>query len=45
MAAKNAGYFDVEVDARDHLIYIRTDNMETDMSMDNNGHLIVEIGD
>lgn len=43
MAAKNAGYFDVEVDARGRLIYKRTDQVNTDLSMDTNGHLIVEI--
>jgi hypothetical protein len=44
MAAKNAGYFDVEIDARGHLIYTRTDNMAMDLSVDNRGHLIIEIG-
>ena len=43
MAAANAGYFDVEVDARGRLIYKRTDQVNTDLSMDTNGHLIVEI--
>jgi len=44
MAAKNAGYFDVEIDARGHLIYTRTDNMAMDLSVDTRGHLIIEIG-
>ena len=44
MAAMNAGYFDVEIDARGHLIYTRTDNMAMDLSVDNRGHLIIEIG-
>ena len=44
MAAKNAGYFDVEIDARGHLIYTKTDNMEMDMNIDDRGHLIIDMG-
>lgn len=43
MAAKNAGYFDVEVDARGRLIYKRTEQVNTDLSIDTSGHLIMEI--
>lgn len=44
MAAKNAGYFDVEIDARDHLIYTRTDEVDADFSIDTRGHLVMEVG-
>lgn len=45
MAAKNAGYFDVEIDARDHLIYTRTDEVDADFSIDTRGHLVMEVGE
>ena len=44
MAAKEAGYFDVEIDARDHLIYTRTDEVDADFSIDTRGHLVMEVG-
>lgn len=44
MAAKNAGYFDVEIDARDHLIYTRTDEVDADFAIDTRGHLVMEVG-
>ena len=44
MAAKKAGYFDVEIDARDHLIYTRTDEVDADFSIDTRGHLVMEVG-
>ena len=44
MAAKNAGYFDVEIDARDHLIYTRTDEVDADFTIDTRGHLVMEVG-
>lgn len=44
MAAHEAGYFDVEIDARDHLIYTRTDEVDADFSIDTNGHLVMEVG-
>lgn len=44
MAAKNAGYFDVEIDARDHLIYTRTDEVDADFTIDTHGHLVMEVG-
>lgn len=44
MAAANAGYFDVEIDARDHLIYIRTDEVDMDLEIDSSGHLLMEVG-
>ena len=43
MAAANAGFFDVEIDARDHLIYTRTDEVDVDFSLDDAGHLIMEV--
>ena len=42
MAARESGYFDVEIDERDHLIYTRTDNVRVDFALDNSGHLIME---
>jgi hypothetical protein len=42
MAAMGSGYFDVEIDERDHLIYTRTDNVRVDFALDNSGHLIME---
>lgn len=45
MAAKNAGYFDVEIDARDHLIYTRTDEVDADFAIDTRGHLVMEVGE
>ena len=44
MSAKNAGYFDVEIDARDHLIYTRTDEVDADFAIDTRGHLVMEVG-
>lgn len=44
MAAKEAGYFDVEIDARDHLIYTRTDEVDADFAIDTRGHLVMEVG-
>lgn len=44
MAAKEAGYFDVEIDARDHLIYTRTDEVDADFTIDTRGHLVMEVG-
>ena len=43
MAAINAGYFDVEIDARDHLIYTRTDAVDVDFDLTESGHLIMEV--
>lgn len=42
MAARESGYFDVEIDENDHLIYTRTDNVRVDFALDNSGHLIME---
>lgn len=42
MAANNAGFFVVELDARDHLIYTRTDDVDVDFSITDTGHLIME---
>ena len=44
MAAHTAGYFDVEIDARDHLIYTRTDEVDADFTIDTRGHLVMEVG-
>lgn len=42
MAANTAGYFDVVVNSAGHLIYTRTDTIDTDFSIDTSGHLIME---
>lgn len=43
MAATNAGYFAIEMDARDHLIYTRTDAVDVDFDLTESGHLIMEV--
>ena len=43
MAATNAGYFTIEMDARDHLIYTRTDAVDVDFDLTESGHLIMEV--
>lgn len=40
-AATTAGYLDVEINEDGHLIYIRTDQVDVDFSLEN-GHLIME---
>ena len=42
MAARESGYFDVEIDENDHLIYTRTDNVRVDFTLTNSGHLVME---
>lgn len=43
MAANNAGYFEIGLDARDHLIYTRTDAVDVDFDLTESGHLIMEV--
>lgn len=43
MAANNAGYFEIGLDARDHLIYTRTDAVDVDFDLTEAGHLIMEV--
>lgn len=43
MAANNAGYFEIGLDARDHLIYTRTDAVNVDFDLTESGHLIMEV--
>lgn len=40
--AANAGYMQIEMDERGHLIYTRTDAVDVDFSLDASGHLIME---
>lgn len=42
-AAGTSGYMDVEIDESGHLIYTRTDAVDVDFSLDDNGHLIMEV--
>lgn len=40
--AATAGYMQIEMDDRGHLIYTRTDAVDVDFRLDENGHLIME---
>ena len=42
-AANNAGSMEVEIDADGHLIYRKTEMIETDFNLNGNGHLIMEV--
>lgn len=42
-AANNAGFMWLEIDARDHLIYTRTDGVDVNFRIDERGHLIREV--
>ena len=41
-AAQTAGYLDVEIDEHGHLIYIKTDAVDVDFDLNDQGHLIME---
>lgn len=43
MAATNAGFFDLDI-VQGRLIYIRTDEIDTDFRIDERGHLLWEVG-
>lgn len=41
-AANTAGFMEISVDGSGHLIYLRTDQVDADLSLDADGHLILE---
>ena len=42
-AASTAGYMWITIDGNGHLIYERTDQVDVDLALDNNGHLIMGV--
>ena len=42
-AANTAGYMEIGIDANGHLIYTKTEMIETDFDLDGDGHLIMEV--